>query len=107
MIGPRYGALLGLGAALFIADTRLELGWSLLNKACLMGAGWLVTGGWETVYIVLRTLPRDLKAVTKMVQLVYGTKRAEQRDMTVPKLFSETVSRCPDKVLFYLDFNFM
>ena len=99
MIGGRYSALLGLGAALFLFDDKLRLSW--LQKLGVLGSGWLITGGWETVYIVLRTLPRDLKAVKKMVQLVYGTKRAEQRNMTVPKIFSETVARCPDKVLFY------
>ena len=65
------------------------------------GAGWLVTGGYETVYIVCKTLPRDLKAVQKMLQLVIGTKIAEINDMTVPKIFYNTVQRCPNKILFY------
>ena len=99
MIGGRYSALLGLGAALFLLDPKQRLHW--MYKLGVLGCGWLVTGGWETVYILVKTLPRDLTAVKKMVQLVWGTKMAEMRDMTVAKIFSETVSRCPDKVLFY------
>jgi len=101
MIGSRYAALLGLGAALLAADIKLELGLSLLNKIGVMGAGWLLTGGMETLLLVIRTLPRDLRAVKKMVQLVVGTKLAEMRNLTVPKMFYSTVQRCPDKVLFY------
>jgi len=97
MIGARYGVILGLGAALMFADKNL----SVLTKLGIIGAGWLVTGGYETVYIVCKTLPRDLKAVQKMLQLVIGTKIAEINDMTVPKIFYNTVQRCPNKILFY------
>ena len=97
MISRRCGALLGLGAALVLADSGLS-SWSRLG---IMGGCWLVTGGYETLYIVLRTLPRDLRAVKKMLELVVGTKWAEINNMTVPKIFRQTVTRCPDKVLFY------
>ena len=91
----RYGALLGLGAALLLADTSV---WVRLG---VVGAGWLLAGGCHTLYLVARTLPRDLTAVKKMGGLVLGTKMEEYRNMTVPKAFARTVARCPDKVLFY------
>lgn len=97
MIGARYGVILGLGAALMFADKNL----SVLTKLGIIGAGWLVTGGYETVYIVCKTLPRDLTAVHKMLQLIIGTKIAEIGDMTVPKIFYNTVQKFPNKVLFY------
>ena len=99
MLGSRQGALLGLGLALFIFEDQLSLTW--LHKLAVLGCGWLVTGGWETLYIVMRTLPRDLTAVYKMIQLVGGTKWAEYNNLTVPKIFSATAARCPNKVLFY------
>ena len=99
MLSPRYSALLGLGVALSCCQEKLQLNW--LSRLGVVGCGWLLSGGWETVYIIIKTLPRDLKAVCKMIQLVVGTKLAEYRNLTVPKMFSETVSRCPDKVLFY------
>ena len=99
MLGSRHGALLGLLVALFIFEDQLRLSW--LHKLLVLGCGWLITGGWETLYIVARTLPRDLTAVYKMIQLVGGTKWAEYRNLTVPKIFAATVARCPDKVLFY------
>ena len=85
--------------ALFIFEDQLRLSW--LHKLAVLGCGWLVTGGWETLYIVIRTLPRDLAAVYKMIQLVGGTKWAEYKNLTVPKIFSATAARCPNKVLFY------
>ena len=99
MLGSRSGALLGLVVALFIFEDQLRLTW--LHKLAVLCCGWLIMGGWETLYIVIRTLPRDLTAVYKMVQLVGGTKWAEYRNLTVPKIFSATVARCPNKVLFY------
>ena len=101
MIGGRYGALLGLGAAIFFTDAKFSLNLSLLYKLGIIGAGWLVTGGYETVYIICRTFPRDVRAVKKMVQLVVGSKMAEINNMTVPKVFYKTVQKCPNKVLFY------
>ena len=50
---------------------------------------------------MIRTLPRDITAVKKMLQLVVGTKLAEINNMTVPKMFYKTVLRCPNKVLFH------
>jgi len=99
MVGPRYGSLLGLGAALFCFQERLQLSW--LYRLGVLGGAWLLTGGWQTALVVARTLPRDLRAVHKMIQLVVGTKLAEMRNLTVPKIFSETVAKCPHKVLFY------
>ena len=99
MLGSRHGALAGVMAALFIFEDQLRLSW--LQKLAVLGCGWLVTGGWDTLYIVIRTLPRDLSAVYKMIQLVGGTKWAEYKNLTVPKIFSATAARCPNKVLFY------
>ena len=71
--GARYGALLGLGAALLLADTSV---WVRLG---VVGAGWLLAGGCHTLYLVARTLPRDLTAVKKMGGLVLGTKMEHDR----------------------------
>ena len=47
MISLRYGALLGLGAALWMTDTSL----SSLVKLGIIGAGWLITGGKFNLYL--------------------------------------------------------
>ena len=99
MLELRHGALVALLVALFIFQDQLRLSW--LHKLAVLLSGWFITGGWQTCYIVVRTLPRDLRAVYKMVQLVGGTKWAEYKNLTVPKIFSATAARCPNKVLFY------
>jgi len=54
----------------------------------------------ETVLIIFATLPRDLRAIYKLVSLVIYTKKAEYENLTVPKMFFRTVQRSPSKVLF-------
>jgi len=98
MINSKICFVVCLGASLWAAGDRL----SLTAKCVLMGGVSLFMGGaFHTLKIVIRTLPRDVRAVTKLVRLMLHVKRAESRNLTVPKMFAESVRKFPDKILFY------
>lgn len=86
MLYLRYCAFVGLGAALVMLEGKL----SFLSKLGILGGAWVISGGYHTVKVVCRTLPRDLTAVWKLVSLFFHTKRAEKMNLTVPKMFFKT-----------------
>jgi len=77
--------------------------YATLLPAIVGGVGglWVLFGGWKTISVVIKTLPRDLKAVSKLVRLGLHVKRAERQNLTVPKVFKRTVDRSPQKVMFH------
>jgi solute carrier family 27 fatty acid transporter 1/4 len=93
----KYCLFVGLGAVLVMIEEKL----SFLSKLGVLGGAWLVSGGFKTVRIVCCTLPRDLTAVWKLIRLVFHTKRAERLNLTVPKVFSKTAQKFPNRVFFY------
>jgi len=93
----KYCIFVGLGAALVMIEDKL----SFLSKLGVLGGAWLISGGFQTLRIVCSTLPRDLTAVWKLVRLGFHIKKAEKENLTVPKMFSKTVQKYPDRVLFY------
>jgi len=97
MLSLKSCAFVGLGAVLVMLEDKL----SLLSKLGLLGGTWLISGGYKTALIVCTTLPRDLTAVWKLVRLVFHIKRAERVNLTVPKMFFQSVQKFPDRVLFY------
>ena len=97
MLSLKSCAFVGLGAVLVMLEDKL----SLLSKFGLLGGTWLISGGYKTALIVCSTLPRDLTAVWKLVRLVFHIKRAERVNLTVPKMFFQSVQKFPDRVLFY------
>lgn len=97
MLSAKLSLLVCLGASLSVLGDRLSL-WA---KMSLIGGAWLLTGGAHTAKIIIKTLPRDVRAVVKIVRLVFHVKRAERKNLTVPKMFAESVRKFPDKILFY------
>jgi len=90
----KYCMFIGLGAVLIMIENKLSF-------LTILFCAWVFSGGFDTLRIVCSTLPRDLIAVSKLVRLVFHTKVAERKNLTVPKMFSTTAQKYPDKVLFY------
>ncbi|XP_067006240.2 long-chain fatty acid transport protein 1 [Anabrus simplex] len=64
----------------------------------------LATGGrYKWLYIVYKTLPRDLKALYRFIQVNALLWWWETRHFTVAQLFVREVRRHPDKVAFYFE----
>ena len=61
---------------------------------------WSVTH-FKFWYLFYHTIGRDLRAANFMVRLLLLVKKAEWRNLTVPKMFAETASKMPNKVMFY------
>ncbi|XP_023329888.1 long-chain fatty acid transport protein 4 [Eurytemora carolleeae] len=95
--GFKLSMLVCLGASLSVWGDRL----SLWMKMGLVGGAWVLAGGVNTAAIVLKTLPRDVRAVWKIIRLLYFIKSAQRNNLTVPKMFAKSAKRFPEKVLFY------
>lgn len=92
----------GLLGALYLGLTWSEVVTASSLKWAIMAAAW--TGlSRNTIYLIYHTLGRDMRAAMMMLKLMYLVKRAELRNWTVPKMFTETANRIPDKVMFYFE----
>jgi len=89
--------LVCLGASLSVLGDKM----SMWMKMGVIGGAWLLTGGHSTLSIFIKTLPRDTRAVWKVLRIGYHVKMAERRNLTVPKMFYQAVRKFPDRVLFY------
>lgn len=90
------GVLFGfVGAGLWLG---LELPLSLVAIG-LFGL-YLVTGGWRFTWVILRTLPRDLRGLYLLITLKYKIKRLTKANANLPSLFAQTVARHPNKAAF-------
>lgn len=73
------------------------LGFSCALTTFLVAVIYLVTGGWKFVWIVINTLPRDVKALKLLIKLKLNTKHNIQTSTTIPVIFSKTASKNPTK----------
>jgi len=94
MSGARSLALYGgVGAAVWFLVEAVAVGHVLGAVIAL----WILTGGWRTLRIAYRTLPRELMAVKRFGRLVYHIKWCERNNMSVPELFQRQTAKTPDK----------
>jgi len=93
----RYGVLAALAAGLSF-NSWLE-GWSL---GVFLIVVWILTHG-NFLYLMYHTLGRDLRAANFMIRLLTLVKKSEWQNLSVPKMFTQTVKRFPQKVMFYFE----
>lgn len=93
-------AILAVGAVIsFIIGRRVFLQLGLLSVV-----GLLITGRrYRWLYILYKTIPRDLMALRSFVQMSVLLWWWEKRNMTIPRVFSHFVQKHPEKVAFYFD----
>ncbi|XP_064649666.1 long-chain fatty acid transport protein 4-like [Lineus longissimus] len=61
---------------------------------------YLVTGGWKFILVVLKTLPRDARALYILTTMKFKMKKYIRENSSIPKIFQETVRKYPNKVAF-------
>jgi len=93
----RYGVLAALAAG-FSYNSWLE-GWSL---GVFLFTFWILSHS-QFLYLMYHTLGRDLRAANFMIRLLCLVKKAEFQNLTVPKMFTQTAKRFPDKIMFYFE----
>ena len=116
----RYGVLAALAAGLSF-NSWLE-GWSL---GVFLFVVWMLSHG-NFLYLMYHTLGRDLRydseiyfvccspscilltrvhfrAANFMIRLLTLVKKSEWQNLSVPKMFTQTVKRFPQKVMFYFE----
>nr|XP_053626715.1 long-chain fatty acid transport protein 4-like [Cherax quadricarinatus]XP_053626716.1 long-chain fatty acid transport protein 4-like [Cherax quadricarinatus]XP_053626717.1 long-chain fatty acid transport protein 4-like [Cherax quadricarinatus]XP_053626718.1 long-chain fatty acid transport protein 4-like [Cherax quadricarinatus]XP_053626719.1 long-chain fatty acid transport protein 4-like [Cherax quadricarinatus] len=105
MVMWRTAAIIGVTSALWAAGKQeLSIGGILLPKlSCLqflsVAAGiYITTGGYYTLWLAYKTLPRDLVAGFRYLKVRLKLNWALYCNHTVPKLFMENVRRNPNKV---------
>ncbi|KAJ8001458.1 hypothetical protein DPEC_G00169710 [Dallia pectoralis] len=67
--------------------------WSLVAGLGL----YLVMGGWRFLYVVLRTIRRDLRCVCVVLRVKRSIRQHLKNRSTIPSLFGRTAARYPDK----------
>ena len=77
---------------------------SWIDNCCVVTPAWLLI--WSLThfkfwYLFYHTIGRDLRAANFMIRLLLLVKKAEWRNLTVPKMFAATASSLPNKVMFY------
>ena len=74
-------------------------GWNL----CVFLVILLVLYNGKSFYLIYHTLGRDLRMMKNIIRLGFSLKKAEWHNLTVPKMFTQTVKRCPNKVMFHFE----
>jgi len=91
----RTCALLGVMTVVSIQDISTWI------KICTIVGAFFLSGNTESFYLLYHTLPRDLSAVSKLFRLIVLLKKHEWFNTTVPKMFSATAARVPNKPMFF------
>ncbi|KAK3088224.1 hypothetical protein FSP39_016340 [Pinctada imbricata] len=88
----KWSVLLSLWAML-----AFYLGFSLMLSTLVVLGLYLATGGYKFAWIVINTLPRDLKALKVLITLKLKTRQYIKDGTTIPKLFTKTAKKYPNK----------
>ncbi|XP_045194546.2 long-chain fatty acid transport protein 4-like [Mercenaria mercenaria] len=76
------------------------LGLSCLLTTLAVFGVYLATGGWRFMKVVIKTLPRDLRALSVLLTLKWNVKKYNNTGSSIPKLFQATVEKFPNKTCF-------
>lgn len=76
------------------------LGWPCSLTTLVVFLVYLGTGGWRFMKVVIKTLPRDLRALHVLLSLKWNVKKYNNAGSSIPKLFQATVEKFPDKTCF-------
>ena len=93
----KYGILAVLVAG--VAFNPWLEGWNLFVFLVIL---WVLYNG-KSFYLIYHTLGRDLRMVKNIIRLGFSLKKAEWQNLTVPKMFAQTVKRCPNKIIFHFE----
>ncbi|XP_063238104.1 long-chain fatty acid transport protein 1-like [Bacillus rossius redtenbacheri] len=104
MIRSKFPSLL-YGVLFSGLVVSIGLGRRLIPQIILLAfVTFLVTGGrYEFLYIIYKTLPRDLRALCGFAKLNARLWWYEKRRYTVPQMFRNTLKRHPGKVAFWYE----
>ncbi|KAK7095529.1 long-chain fatty acid transport protein 1-like [Littorina saxatilis] len=87
-LGVSLRVFLGVGTLLAVAATFLV---------------YLATGGWKFAVVVVKTLPRDVRALTGLIKLTLKVRSHTRAKTTVAKLFKDQVKKHPQKPCFLFE----
>ncbi|XP_045610961.1 long-chain fatty acid transport protein 4 [Procambarus clarkii] len=101
----RTAVIIGVTSALWAAGKQgLSIGSIMLPRlgclqlALVAASIYITTGGYYTLWLAYKTLPRDLVGGIRFVKVQLTLKWALYRNTTVPKLFMKNVRKNPNKV---------
>ncbi|XP_018579796.1 long-chain fatty acid transport protein 4 [Anoplophora glabripennis] len=85
--------LVGLGAVVWYF-----LGWvSLVQLILVAVVAYIAAGKYKWLYVVLRTAPRDLRALYKYLRLIIQVKSFQRKNLTLADVFRQNVKKHPNK----------
>ena len=93
----KYGILAALAAG--VAFNPWLEGWNL----CLFLVILWISYNSKSFYLLYHTLGRDLRMMKNIIRLGFSLKKAEWQNLTVPKMFAQTVKRSPNKIMFHFE----
>lgn len=94
----KWAAFAGLAAVL-----RGYLGLSNLQTAAGVFAVYLATGGWKFAWVVIKTLPRDVRALSVLFNLKYRLAGYTRQKKLIHDVFRDNVKKHPDKIAFMFE----
>ncbi|KAH3803076.1 long-chain fatty acid transport protein 1-like [Dreissena polymorpha] len=79
------------------------LGWPCTLTTVAVFLVYAATGGWRFIRVVIKTAPRDLRALRVLLTLKWSVKKYNRIGHSIPKLFQETVKKYPKKICFIFE----
>ncbi|XP_060078888.1 long-chain fatty acid transport protein 1-like [Ylistrum balloti] len=92
MVLVKCAAFFGLGAAL-----SYGIGLSCTLTTLLVFGVYLVTGGWRFTWVVINTLPRDLRGLSVLLKTKFIIRDHLRSGTTIAKLFTKSANKYPNK----------
>ncbi|KAL8558160.1 hypothetical protein ACOMHN_035465 [Nucella lapillus] len=92
--------------ALFLAlgvVFKVIFGMGTLLAILAVFAVYLATGGWRFAYVVVRTLPRDVRGLKALVKVTLKVRSHTRANATIAKLFQVQVKKHPYKPCFLFE----
>lgn len=97
-------AKLGVLAA-FSALVWYFMGWMVLVQLILVAivAYLAAGGGYRWFYVALRTMPRDVTALSRYIGLMIQVQSHQRQDLNISDIFRKRVAKHPNKICFIFE----
>ncbi|CAL8072558.1 unnamed protein product [Orchesella dallaii] len=92
-------------ASSWLHDGILSLQFLLksMTSAVIFGLSALVLVNYNTIYYILKALPRDVRGLIRFSKVLRSIRWADRNNFTVAKCLDRNAEKFPDKICFYFE----
>ncbi|XP_071450747.1 long-chain fatty acid transport protein 4-like isoform X2 [Hetaerina americana] len=107
-LGLRRAALVMALAAVFCAAALVLwyfMGWGSVAQLVVVALlAFVLTGGrYRRLYVMIRTLPRDSRALIKLIRLRWRMRNYRKKNMSVAAMLRQQAANTPNKIAFVFE----